>query len=309
MGCINSKESEKSPQQGSVSNREIESVTMGSVISPTSALDGVGTSTSLEMVEKAVNVINSIDDGLTKTNEALSYAQEAYNVFKCLPLSQVTSFVDEKAASSFMDVVSVVGKTVFTSVFPSLLEIGKTVPFLGPVAAIALQLYEAVNQYIQNSKDLQDLIKLVTESITWLKQTGRMIEKLDPQTSGVFLSKVQSLICYIGEARELAINWQRPSVVNTVSQVAFADYYEKKIYSLSSSLKEIQGGICLFAIPVLYELSNRQTISKEDQEMFDELFKETFTRFEFDIDTHLSRFVKGSRQWMHAVRLYLLKYN
>jgi hypothetical protein len=84
----------------------------------------------------------------------LVYSEDAYYYynFKALPLSEVTKIVESKSTSSLAGVVSIVVIAVFTSVVSSLLEIVKTVPFLGHVAAIALHLYEAVNQYLQNSK-------------------------------------------------------------------------------------------------------------------------------------------------------------
>ncbi|RYH07700.1 hypothetical protein EON65_41515 [archaeon] len=203
-------------------------------------------------------------------------------------------------AMMIQDAVAVAG-SVAETVFPILLDLGKTVPIVGPVAAIALHFYGSVKSYLENKEDLQELIGRVQDCMLWFKQTGPHIVVLSKEHCDQLERYLAKLVAVIMEANEMMQEWKDRW---SASKVLLSDRDKDTIRRLAREVEKARNDISLHATSVLFEMCLQDKSRKGEQQDLQELRKlvgEVETSFRSDIEVHLARFVRGSRGWMHEV--------
>eukprot|EP01031_Cornospumella_fuschlensis_P026053 gene26053-31456_t len=198
------------------------------------------------------------------------------------------------------DAVSVAGG-IADSVFPVLLDLGKTVPLVGPVAAVALQLYVSVKTHLENKEDVQDLTARVQDCLIWFKHTGPCLRKLSLPQQEKLEECVSRLVGAMQQAQGLLEQWRRR---NSVSKVVLSERDKDEIHRLAGDLERARGDLSLHATSVLFQVclqEKGQWLQGEELQELRRLVGAVETSFRADVETHLARFVQGSRNWMHEI--------
>jgi len=248
--------------------------------------------------DKTIEAIVLIGDPvLNCINETEIYwevAQKSYQTIVSTGLS-----IDQSALG---DAMSLAGN-VIGSVLPALLDISKTVPFIGPVVAVSLQVYSLMKHFMQNKTDLENLVSRMTDSLVWLKQSGPMINSLPKDGQSTLEQHVKELVLAIGKIKDMVENWNKRFVG---VKLLCTESDKSNISTLSARIERARNDISLHATGLLFEIHinfRSSNSNKSDMKAIQDAFKDAFVSFEVDIKTHLNRFVKGSRNWMHEVRL------
>eukprot|EP01031_Cornospumella_fuschlensis_P028635 gene28635-34570_t len=267
----------------------------------------------MDVIQKVPDTINTVkeDNGLVRrgvnaVDTALQLQESSTFAFN-FASGLYDSLQKGEAQSSeamIQDAVAVAG-SIAGAVFPVLLDLGKTVPLVGPVAAIALQFYGSVKTYLANKEDLQQLTGRVQDSLVWFKQTAACITMLPKEQLEQLKIYLSRLIAAIMAANEMMQGWKDRW---SVSKLVLSERDKESIDNLAAEVERARSDISLHSTSVLFQLvmttMKEKSESVEQQELLQDLSKRiggVETSFRSDIETHLARFVRGSRSWMHEM--------
>jgi hypothetical protein len=153
---------------------------------PTTRQDG---DHDLATAEKFLAVSDNAEAAGALVDQSWEIANSLYEDMK-------SSDIDPQTLSN---VASVAGNVV-SAIFPALLEIGKTVRFVGLVAAIGLQFYQTGKQYLHQNKDIKEIAALVQDSVLWFKQMGSTLQRLLDGNISEMKKHLRELVHAIHEA-------------------------------------------------------------------------------------------------------------
>jgi hypothetical protein len=186
--------------------------------------------------------------------------------------------------------------------FPSLLEMGKSVPFVGPIAAITLQTYGNMVRYVDNKHDLSKLNEKMLVTLEWLHNNATSFSMLPTQQMNRLEMQVKMFVEIIGEIDDMISEWKRRHPDSHL--ILTNDQDKERISSLTDRIGVAVNTISLHSTGILFELQSTQLKNQRNEaemKIIRECFGDTFVVFDTDIKTHLKRFVPGSRNWMHSV--------
>lgn len=239
------------------------------------------------------NGVNVVDKTLEGAELFLDAGETVYELVKA-------GGDDEDLQTMIQDAASVIGTTA-SILFPALLNLAEAAPFVGPVAKIALYFYGSVKSYLENKEDLEDLAGEVQDSLVWFKQTGPCITMLSPEHITQLKGYLSKLVAAIAEAIKMMREWKKRW---TASKLLLSSQDKNSIRRLAQEVEKARNDISLHSTSVLFQMVMLAQTTKGQQQDLRELRRlvgEVETSFRTDIDIHLSRFLPGSRNWMHAV--------
>lgn len=204
----------------------------------------------------------------------------------------------EDLQTMIQDAASVIGRTA-CDLFPALLSLAETVPFVGPLAKISLAFYGTVKSYLENKEDLKVLESEVQDCLVWFKQTGDCILMLSQEHITQLKGHLTKLVGAIAEAIKMMQAWKERW---TASKLLLSHQDKENISSLVQQVVKARSDISFHSTSVLFQmLLHARKGQKPDLQELRKLVGEVETSFTSDIVIHLSRFLPGSRNWMHAV--------
>jgi len=253
---------------------------------PIQPVDVIPSDVETKALESLVPVIDSAVDIVGMVENSWDFVEKLYGGVKSLEL-------DSTVIQSVASVVT----SVAVDLFPALLDIGRTVPFVGIAAAVGLKLFESTKLMLQNNKKLEELVKLVHELLKWFVDNKDTLTEKPQESATVFMEYVKKLVLHMHKATVLI---EAANKRWTASKVLFAETDDDLISNAIKEIKDTRDAISFHSYNVLI----KKLIRFKDDDSLNEIRKMlsgSWKSFDGDIRGHLARYVTGSREWMHEV--------
>jgi hypothetical protein len=148
---------------------------------------------------------------------------------------------------------------------------------------------------------------LVEDSLVWMKQSKDLLELCQDRDSEYLLNLIKNLVFNVSKIQAAVDDWNERYAI---SHLAFSSQDEQMISDLFSEHKNARDNLSFHAHIVtssavkdikseVEELKSQVMTMELDK--IREVFERAFIYFDSDLETHLSRFIPGSREWMHKV--------